>query len=145
MKTGVKKVRLIYVIGIFLTFLIISLMIKYMSVVTIPIIFKVINYLIMGYGAYVSYTAFRASKRKAWLLICTFCLSIFFTLAVRTCIKTIFHEHYEKDTKTYMIDQNGTKIEHKVLTINFPIFQILLVIGLYYLAKDEIKKNSPRH
>jgi heme/copper-type cytochrome/quinol oxidase subunit 2 len=108
-------------------------------VVTVSIIFKIILYLTMGYGAYVSWTAFRSNKNKAWLLICIFCLSIFFALAVRTGIKAIFHERYEKNAKTYIVDKDGKKIETKKLTINFPIFQILLVIGLSYLAKDEIK------
>jgi len=109
---------------------------------TVPIILKIINYLIMGCGAYISWMAFRASKKKAWLLICIFCLSIFFALVARTSIKTIFHERFEKNTKTYMLDQNSKKIERKNITISFPIFQLLLVIGLYYLAKDEIKAKA---
>ena len=109
---------------------------------TISIIFKIILYLTMGCGAYISWIAFRASKKKAWLLIWIFCLSIFFALAVRTSIKTIFHERIEKNTKTYLVDKNDTKIEHKDINISFPIFQILLVIGLYYLAKDEVKKSK---
>ena len=112
---------------------------------TISIIFKIILYLTMGYGAYISWMAFRANKNKAWLLICIFCLSIFFTFIVRTSINAIFHERIEKNNKSYLVDKSGNKIEVKKVTINFPIFNILLVIGLYYLAKDEIKKNKLKH
>ena len=111
---------------------------------TISTIFKIILYLTMAYGAYISWTAFRINKNKAWLLICIFCLSIFFAFLVRTSIKAIFHERYEKNKKIYLVDQNGkkTETEYKSLNINFPIFQILLVIGLSFLAKDERKKNK---
>jgi len=142
MKKDVNRVNIIYIIGIFLIFLFITLIIKSMSIVTITIIFKVISYLIMGYGAYISWAAFKASKKKAWILICIFCLSIFFVLVVRVGIKAIFHERYEKSTNTYILNPNGSKIKKQELTINFPIFQILLIIGLYYLAKDEIEKKK---
>jgi hypothetical protein len=135
-----KKVRLIYIIGALLIFPTILVIINFVAMETIPIIFKIILYLTMGYGAYISWTAFRTNKKKAWLLICIFCLSIFFNLVVRTSIKAIFHERYEKNTKSYMVDKNGKKIETENININVPIFQILLVIGLYYLAKDERKK-----
>jgi hypothetical protein len=114
---------------------------------TVNIILKIILYLTMGYGAYVCWSAFRSSKKKAWLLICIFCLSIFFALAVRASVKVIFHEHYERNRKTekmYIVGEDGEKIEikHETLNINLPIFQILLVIGLSFLAEDEIKRNK---
>ena len=116
---------------------------------TVNIILKIILYLTMGYGAYVCWSAFRSSKKKAWLLICIFCLSIFFALAVRTGVKVIFHENYERNRKAekmYIVREDAGKIEikHETLNINLPIFQILLVIGLSFLAEDEIKRNKIR-
>lgn len=128
---------------------VIVLMINYEEItnmVMIPIILKILLYLTMGYGAYVCWVAFRVSKKNAWLLICISCLSIFFALAVKTGIKAIFNVHNERNKKTetkYIVRDNGNKIEvqHTNVSVHLPIFQILLVLGLYSLAKDEIKRN----
>jgi hypothetical protein len=114
---------------------------KMMNIVTI--VFKIIPYLIMGYGVYVCWSAFRANKKTAWLLICIFCLYPFITLGFRTGIRAIFSEQYQHNQhSSHIIGENGEKIKHEEYVLSFPIMQILLVIGLSFLAEEEIKRKK---
>ena len=107
------------------------------------IIFETMSYLIMGYGVYVCWTAYRASKKKAWLLLCIFCFTPFFTFGVRTSIKAIFHEQYQKNKQNrYTVDKDGIKTQYSQKTLNVPIMNLLLVIGLSFLAEEEIKRKN---
>ena len=58
---------------------------------------QIAYYLIMGYGVYVCWRAYRSSQKRAWLLVGIFCLSAFFVLGMRQLSKAMYrsssHEH----------------------------------------------------
>ena len=103
------------------------------------IIFETMSYVIMGYGVYVCWSAYRASKKKAWLLLCIFCFTPFFAFGVRTSIKAIFHEQYKRNQQETKIER---RIQHKEYKVNFPIMDLLLVVALSFLAEEEIKRRK---
>ena len=98
-------------------------------------------YAIMGYGVFVCVSAYKASKKKAWLLIAFFCLAPFIILAIN---KTT--EMFQSHPRRHPIMEHNASIEEqiavKLINYNLPVFQICLVVGLSFLAEEEIKRNN---
>lgn len=106
---------------------------------------QVAYFLIMGYGVYVCWRAYRCSKKKAWLLVGTFCLSSFLGLGMQQLSKAMYRRAGSQPQHEQVMSEDGQLIPFKTKTINLPIFPFLLVAGLSFLAEDEIKKNQMAH
>ena len=114
------------------------------TMTVVSIILRILWYLIFGYGVFVCVSAYRASKKRAWLLIALFCLSpfIIFALnktknAMRAPIRT---RQPIRAHKAYIAQ--AMIVRHIIYKL--PILQICLVVGLSILAEEEIKRNKPR-
>lgn len=99
-------------------------------------------YLIMGYGVYVCCRGFRAGKRKAWLLIAVFCFSSFLMLGMRQASKLMYRgqERYTEQHHQAGTDAEGSRVN--MIGWQLPVFPLLLVVGLSFLAGDEIKRKG---
>lgn len=96
-------------------------------------------YLAMGYGAYVCVQAYRATHKKAWMLILVFCLSPFLPFVIHNSLKQADNS---QKTKSNISDSRGHGIKTQTRHLSFPIIPILLVAGLSFLAEDDIKRKK---
>ncbi|MBT3285879.1 MAG: hypothetical protein HN849_11180 [Victivallales bacterium] len=97
---------------------------------------RVLYYLIMGYGVYVCWSAFRISRKSAWLLVGSFCFSAFLYLGVRQ-IGIAVYGAPKKRQEEHVTTVDGRRVPVKTTTLSLPIFPFLLVAGLASLARDQ--------
>ena len=109
-----------------------------MSIVAVAC--QIAHYLIMGYGVYACWLAYRSSQKKAWLLVGIFCMSAFLVLGMRQLSK-VMHRDARNQQQIQAAGTDGQVVPVRTVSVNFPIFPLLLVIGLSSLAEDEIKRN----
>jgi hypothetical protein len=98
--------------------------------------FRVLYYLIMGYGVYVCWSAFRTSRKRAWLLVGSFCFSAFLYLGIRQ-IGIAVYGAPKKRQEEHVLAADGRRVPVRTVRYSLPIFQFLLVAGLASLARDQ--------
>jgi len=108
---------------------------------TVAAILRVVYYLMMVYAVYLCWQAFRASRRKAWLLIGAFCLSAFLGIAAATARALVYQEAQVDTQYQHLTGEDAEVTPVKTTSLELPIFPLLLVIGLSLLAEEEIKRN----
>lgn len=99
--------------------------------------------LVYAVGIALSVWTYKKTKIKGYLLIAAFFTLPFISLITRE----ISHEiHKEKlqliaDQRNKELEEMRERGEPVVVeqTINFPIFEILLIMGLFYVSKNHIK------
>jgi len=108
---------------------------------TIAAILRVAYYVIMAYGVYVSWQAFRVGRKKAWLYVGVFCLSAFLGLLAGAARSLLYQEAQVDTQYEHLTAQGDEVVPVKTISVNLPIFPLLLVVGLSLLAEEEIKKS----
>ncbi len=105
---------------------------------------RVLHYLIMAYGVYVCWTAYRHSRKRAWLFVGAFCLSAFLLLGMRQLGKAIHGPAPEPPRQSLVVGEDGHPVPAtKTIRVALPIAPLLLVMGLSHLAADEKKRIAP--
>lgn len=99
-------------------------------------------YLIMGYGVYVCWTAYRCSRKRAWLFVGAFCLSAFLGLGMRQLSKVMYGPVQRPLRQTQIVGEDGQPIPVRTISLRLPIAPFLLVLGLSALAADERKRMA---
>jgi hypothetical protein len=100
--------------------------------------FPVLYYLIMGYGVYVCWSAFRASRKRGWLLVGSFCFSAFLYLGIRQVGITV-HGAPKKRQEEHVLAADGRRVPVRTVRYGLPIFPFLLVAGLASLAREQAR------
>jgi len=98
--------------------------------------FRILYYLIMGYGVTVCWQAFRASRKRAWLLVGCFCCSAFLHLGLSQIGKAI-HRVPKERQESHAAATDGREIPIRGNRFILPVFPFLLVAGLALLAKEQ--------
>jgi len=93
-------------------------------------------YVIMGYGVCVCWQAFRASRKRAWLLLCCFCFSAFLQLGLNQIGKAI-HRVPKERQEGHVVAADGRKVPIRRNRVPLPVFPFLLVAGLALLAREQ--------
>ena len=101
------------------------------------------HYLIMGYGVYVCWTAYRCSRKRAWLFVGAFCLSTFLGLGMRQLSKVMYGPVQSQPRQTQIVGEDGQPLPVRTIAMPLPILPFLLVLGLSSLAADEKRRTEP--
>ena len=110
----------------------------------IKILLPGILYVVLVYGMYICWKAYRVNKKLAWRILVFYYFYTFISLCFLDIMVVLPKDRKLKNIRNNKsaVDNTNKKIPYKRKARSFPFMQILLVGALSLLAKEEAKTKE---